>query len=541
MPRRAFSFGPQPPLFELAVGSLGLTVETLPTGKARGMTGAHKVTRKQFAAAPDALIVSWDAARQLDRVVGDGDEVYISDRAGVAGVFALDRLGTGTRVVVVAGDGIVARQLSLYGTLVDINEPTAATIDWELTALRYADEVISPAPAVCSLLASFGISAGLIELVPEEAGTTPVVPPYRLPEPFGRVGRGPDILRAFMGALDHVVVSEEDVADVVWGGTTWDANADLRRVLGDQVSRGTGGATHILGDRLGLPPSATDRHVAGGGAVIVAAGSVATQRWPSAPAWNTSDDLAHILDGGPGVEPLVLSVPASRRPDPARAHRVSVGVPVFGDASHLAECITSIQAQTQPPHEVLVYDDGSNSADVDATLAALDSVTVMRGPNRGVCVARNRMLEAMTGDAFVFVDADDVLAPSFIEACSRRLRADVSLTAVATWTEFFGGYEAIEPKPPFDARTGTRENTIVSTCVLVDMAVREQGVRFAPDLAFLYCEDWDLWGQIVGNGGRFGLVPEPLARHRVHRASGGFKRQPIATEIGKARAIAHFS
>ena len=86
--------------------------------------------------------------------------------------------------------------------------------------------------------------------------------------------------------------------------------------------------------------------------------------------------------------------------------------------------------------------------------------------------------------------------------------------------KFFGDYQGIEAKAPFDARTAQLENPIVSTCVLVDMSMRDRGVRFSPDLAWIYCEDWEFWAKIVATGGRFGLVPEPLARHRAEPGSG---------------------
>jgi GT2 family glycosyltransferase len=110
---------------------------------------------------------------------------------------------------------------------------------------------------------------------------------------------------------------------------------------------------------------------------------------------------------------------------------------------------------------------------------------------------------------------------------------------VACWTEFFGDYEGVEAKPPFDHRVGLRENPIVSTSALVDMKVREMGIRFAPDLAFIYCEDWDVWAQIAAAGGKFGLVPRPLARHRVHAASGGHLRTELGHALGRARATQH--
>jgi glycosyltransferase involved in cell wall biosynthesis len=220
-----------------------------------------------------------------------------------------------------------------------------------------------------------------------------------------------------------------------------------------------------------------------------------------------------------------------------------VGVPVFRNVEFLDECVESILGQDQPPHEVILFDDGSHSRDVDARLDRWSGerpglVRVLRQPNRGVCVARNAMLEAMIGDAFLFVDQDDVLAPGFISRCAQALRNDPSLWAVATWTQFFGSYEAVEAKPPFDRRVGLRENPIVSTAALVNMRVRDAGIHFAPDLAFIYCEDWHVWSQIVAAGGRMGLVPEPLVKHRVHESSGGFRRTEVAMRIGKARAVA---
>ena len=146
------------------------------------------------------------------------------------------------------------------------------------------------------------------------------------------------------------------------------------------------------------------------------------------------------------------------------------------------------------------------------------------------------MIGAMTGDSFLLVDADDVLESGFIEHTAAALRNDDRLWAAATWTRFFGAYEGVEAKPPFDARVGLRENTIVSTAALIDMQAREEGIRFEPDLAFLFCEDWHFWSQIVAAGGRFGLVPEPLANHRAHESSGGYLRTDLAHAIGKTRA-----
>ena len=143
--------------------------------------------------------------------------------------------------------------------------------------------------------------------------------------------------------------------------------------------------------------------------------------------------------------------------DTSRARKVSVAVPVFREVAHLDACVESIVSQAQSPHEVILVDDGSRSEEVTRAIGAWcerhpDLIRSLSQSNQGVCVARNLALESMTGDTFLLVDADDELDARFIAACAEALRADPDLWAVATWTEFFGDYNGIEAKPPFDRR-----------------------------------------------------------------------------------------
>ena len=218
---------------------------------------------------------------------------------------------------------------------------------------------------------------------------------------------------------------------------------------------------------------------------------------------------------------------------------VGIIVPTYKHFDYAIRTMETAARET-PEATIILVDDGSASDAVDQAIAAWvakDSrIRAIRAQHRGVCVARNAALEEMTGDSFVFVDADDILEPAFLSGCAQMLRDDDSLWAVAAWTRFFGAYEGVEAKPPFDDRVGLRENPIISTAALVDMAVREEGIRFQPDLAFLYCEDWHFWSQIVAAGGRVGLVPEPLVAHRVHERSGGYLRTALGQALGKTRA-----
>ena len=304
-----------------------------------------------------------------------------------------------------------------------------------------------------------------------------------------------------------------------------------------------------LGNPFAVPNEEIEGVRRDGVPVLVPEGSTAASRWPGATTWTNERDLAEAVVAPPAPansNPIVdLRMPTPRT-DPNRARKVSVAVPVFRDVAYLDECIHSIVSQDDPPHELILVDDGSRSADVTAAIGAWcdrhpELISSLSQPNQGVCVARNLALDSMTGDAFLLVDADDVLEPRFIGACAEALRTNPRLWAVATWTEFFGDYNGIEAKPPFDRRVGSRENPIISTCVLVDMQVRDLGIRFEPDLAYLYCEDWDVWSKLVAAGGSFGLVPEPLARHRVSPGQGAPLRTDLAHSLGKARATWHIT
>lgn len=514
----------------------------------------HELER--FSHTPEPLVRSWEIAARVIGATKPGDIVVFTDRGGPGGVFAQMQTSKPAEqrrsVWTVACEGIALETMLVAGTIEHLEMPIASAVDWELVQYRDSAVVLAAAAAAVETLAGVGVDAHLVDIADGigGVGSHQTVEHVRAPGPVSRKNRSGDVLRAVASIPDvRVAVSETDVPDLVWNGTTWDSLGGVRAVLGDRVSRTDEPRKPpdivVLGDPLIAPDSETAAWRDAGVRITSTRGSVAAGLWNDIETWETADDLAELIRGASGLPRPVLYVwDRSLKPvpsDSSRARRVSVGVPVFRNIAYLDACLESIVNQSEPPFEVLVIDDGSESAAVSAALASWSEraphlIRVLSQPNRGVCVARNRMIDAMVGDAFVLVDQDDTLDTDFIRKTAQALRNDSSLWAAATWTEFFGEYQGIEAKPPFDRRVGMRENPIVSTAALVDMRVRAEKISFAPDLAFLYCEDWHYWSQIVEAGGRVGLVPEPLVRHRVHHASGGFQRTELAHQIGTARA-----
>ncbi|MEX0865166.1 MAG: glycosyltransferase family A protein [Acidimicrobiia bacterium] len=516
--------------------------------KGRGAEGLFKHT-------PEQLLRSWRVARHLTRATKPGDVVIASDLGGLLGVFALEQpsLPEAQRrsVWTVAADSAFLELRLTGGTHAGLTSPLEHAIDWEIVQYRLSNRVLATSDRAVEELARLGVVSELIGEPLSSATPESLRPSVTVwvPGMVSRRGRSGDILRA-VSTVEGVTVtlSNGDTEDTIWNGTAWEALRHVREVLGPRVQRGDLPSNRpdllVVGDPYWPPDVSTVNFHEEGVPLAVPDGSVGVRLWPGAARWESVDDLVSILRGSTPTPRLLerTEIPESPRPNPDRARRISVGIPIFRDVDYLDECIESVMAQHLAPTEIVLVDDGSASPEVTEALrmwAERDGrIRALEGEHRGVCVARNRALGEMTGDSFLLLDADDTLEPTYLERCATALRSDEGLWAVASWTRFFGAYEGVEAKPPFDARVGVRENSIVSTSGLVDMRVRDLGIRFVPELAFLYCEDWHFWSQIVAAGGRIGLVPEALTNHRVHEASGGYLRTDLAYAVGKSRATA---
>jgi glycosyltransferase involved in cell wall biosynthesis len=97
------------------------------------------------------------------------------------------------------------------------------------------------------------------------------------------------------------------------------------------------------------------------------------------------------------------------------SNSVSVIIPVYNGAKFIAETLRSILAQTAPPAEVIVVNDGST----DNTAAVVgefgDSVILITTENRGSCAARNLAASMARSNWLAFCDADDLWLPTKLE------------------------------------------------------------------------------------------------------------------------------
>ena len=207
------------------------------------------------------------------------------------------------------------------------------------------------------------------------------------------------------------------------------------------------------------------------------------------------------------------------------AGSVTVIVPAYNAASHLPGALASIRAQTRPPDEVLVIDDGSTdgTGEIAAGRAEGLNLRVLRQPNGGAAAARNLGLRHASGTWIAFLDADDLWLPRRLEKGLALLARETALrwAASAFLERTLHGTEERRGLTPrgrsrlvkdafeniFDIFE--RDAVIWTSTLLVHRSCFEEVGDFDRSLARR--EDVDLWTRIGLRHPRIGFVDEPLA------------------------------
>jgi len=120
--------------------------------------------------------------------------------------------------------------------------------------------------------------------------------------------------------------------------------------------------------------------------------------------------------------------------------RLSVIIPAYNAAHTIGDALQSVLDQTYAPYEVIVVDDGSedNTLEVASTYEELP-LLLLHQENEGLGSARNAAMEAASGDAWVFLDADDAWLPNKLADAQHALTQHVDThwfyTPIYEWSD----------------------------------------------------------------------------------------------------------
>jgi glycosyltransferase involved in cell wall biosynthesis len=200
---------------------------------------------------------------------------------------------------------------------------------------------------------------------------------------------------------------------------------------------------------------------------------------------------------------------------------VSIVVPAYNAARTVADTLASLLAQTSPSWEAVVIDDGSTDGTgecVQQFSQRDDRVRLVTQRNAGESAARNSGLARARFEWLLFLDADDWIAPRYLEKMTAALNADPALDAVhCAYARVAADGSEIEDRyrPPVGDLFPTlarRAAFPVHACVVRKALVDEVG---GFDTTLRTSPDWDLWQRLARSGARFGAVREVLAYYRM--------------------------
>lgn len=222
----------------------------------------------------------------------------------------------------------------------------------------------------------------------------------------------------------------------------------------------------------------------------------------------------------PGGSPLAAAdIPA--------AGKVSVVIPSYNAARYLPDCIESVLAQTYRDTEVIVVDDGSTDDTADV-LSGYPSVRVVSKENGGTATAINAGIDAMTGEWFKTVGADDVIYPNCLADLMRanaslgpdsRVIPAMSIRIVyPDGTAWMSGYDCNHMTTfeqgvrQLDHFIGGNAESIYHRSVFERVGKLDDSLRFA--------EDYDHTLRLMLlHKYRFWRIPVPVYEYRIRHAS----------------------
>ena len=213
--------------------------------------------------------------------------------------------------------------------------------------------------------------------------------------------------------------------------------------------------------------------------------------------------------------------------EPRAVGRVSVVIPAYNAARYLPESLESVYAQTHDDIEIIVVDDGSTD-DTRDVLAGHPSVKVVSKENGGLSSALNAGIDAMSGEWFKKLDADDILYPNCIEdllrANARFGPAEKTIPTMAIhirypdggeWTASYdtsrmGAFE--QGVRQLDHYVGGAAESLFHRSLFDRVGKYDESVRLAEDYEFNL-------RLLVLNKYRFFHVPRPVYEYRIRDSS----------------------
>ena len=204
--------------------------------------------------------------------------------------------------------------------------------------------------------------------------------------------------------------------------------------------------------------------------------------------------------------------------------RVTVVIPLYNYERYVADCLESVRLQTLEAFDLIIADDQSKDASADAASRWLRinssrfrrCLLTRNTINQGLSVTRNRLFELARTELVFPLDPDNTIYPRCLEAEASALE-HCNADFAYCYLERFGIESGLVCVRPWNPDALCRGN-FIDAMAMIRKATWQRVGGYAADMK-LGWEDYEFWLKIAAVRGWGILVPEVLARYRVHLGS----------------------
>jgi glycosyltransferase involved in cell wall biosynthesis len=199
---------------------------------------------------------------------------------------------------------------------------------------------------------------------------------------------------------------------------------------------------------------------------------------------------------------------------------ISVIIPTYNTAKYLIETLECALNQSWANKEIILVNDGSTDNTLSLLKPYMAKINYIYQENRGLGAARNTGLKAAKGDFVVFLDADDLLSPNFLEVMLKSIRERPGVDILYCWWSFIDESGHLLPEPGRYTGQGDLFQAYVISNRFPVMAALTP--KYCIDCAGgfdenkLISEDWDFWLRVSQKGYKFDFLSEVLVYYRFH-------------------------
>jgi glycosyltransferase involved in cell wall biosynthesis len=208
---------------------------------------------------------------------------------------------------------------------------------------------------------------------------------------------------------------------------------------------------------------------------------------------------------------------------------ISVIIPVFNQSPFLDESLNSVLEQTLQNWECIIIDDFStdDSEIIAKKWCQKDTrFSYFKNAEKGVSNARNFGISKANGIYILPLDADDKIAPTFLEKVHLKFMSNPNLSLVYSDVTFFGIKTNNYKLPKYSYKKLLTQN-----CFVISSVFKKSDWKKVDgyDKKLESFEDWDFWIRVLDENSTVSKIEEKLFFYRKHQK--GSLSNKFATDV----------